>query len=205
MKKNELIAYAMDLCSYIVSFVKVDIRSIVLFGSVARGTFDEESDIDLFIDLPMKKTKTMEKKIKNIIHSFMRSKRIEKWKLIGIKNDFSVIVGNLEDKSWTDLKRSIISDGVFLFGKYKAVPQKTKQYMIFSFKDIKPEKKRIRVFRNLYGYKIDRKKYSGLIETLDGIKIGKGAVMVPAENSQIIQKLFRKEKLTPNIFEVWMD
>ena len=205
MKKNELIAYAMDLSSYIVSLANFEIRSIILFGSAARGTSDEKSDIDLFIDIPIKKTKPLERKIKALVNSFIKSERIKKWRLMGLKNEFSLIIGNLEDESWANLKRSITSDGLLLFGKYRALPKKTKQYVIFSFKDISPEKKRIRVFRNLYGYTISGKKYTGLVETLNAIKIGKGVIMIPAENAQIIRELFRKEKITPEIFEVWMD
>ena len=60
LKQNELIAYAMDFASYLIS--KVDgIHRIILHGSIARGDFDDESDIDLFIDVSDIK---MEKKIK---------------------------------------------------------------------------------------------------------------------------------------------
>ena len=58
-QKNELIAYAMDFSSYLLSKVS-DIDKIILHGSVARGDFDEDSDIDLFIDCDEK----LNKKIK---------------------------------------------------------------------------------------------------------------------------------------------
>ena len=52
MRKDDLISYTQDFISLL--FQNLDsglIRSIVLFGSVSRGDFDKESDIDLFIDL----------------------------------------------------------------------------------------------------------------------------------------------------------
>jgi len=52
LSQNEIIAYAMDFCSYLISKIDKGINSIILYGSIVRGDFDEESDIDLFIDTP---------------------------------------------------------------------------------------------------------------------------------------------------------
>ena len=57
MERNELIAYAMDFASYLESKIE-GINRIILHGSVSREDFDEESDIDIFID-------TKEKNLKN--------------------------------------------------------------------------------------------------------------------------------------------
>ena len=49
IEKNELISYALDFVSYLVGKGK-NINRIILYGFVARGDFDKESDIGLFID-----------------------------------------------------------------------------------------------------------------------------------------------------------
>ena len=51
MKQETLVAYSMSAGSYLVENVP-GIRNIILFGSVARGKFDKESDIDIFVDVP---------------------------------------------------------------------------------------------------------------------------------------------------------
>ena len=52
---RELVAYALDFTSFLLDRLPErtiqSIKSIILFGSVARGTADKDSDIDLFIDV----------------------------------------------------------------------------------------------------------------------------------------------------------
>ena len=52
MKQTNLIAYAAHFVSFVLDHgVLQKINRIILFGSVARDIFDEESDIDIFIDV----------------------------------------------------------------------------------------------------------------------------------------------------------
>jgi len=48
-----LISYSIDFVSFLIQKTKSreKIKNIILFGSVARGEADRESDIDLFIDI----------------------------------------------------------------------------------------------------------------------------------------------------------
>ena len=111
-KRNELTAYALDFVSYLIS--KTDkIDRIILYGSIARNDFDEQSDIDLFID-------TKEKVTQKILDNYYKTKKYKEWELKGISNPISIITGGLDSKEWQDLKRSITNTGIILFGKYKA-------------------------------------------------------------------------------------
>ena len=155
-KRNELIAYALDFTSYLLS--KSDkIEKIILYGSVAKEDFNENSDIDLFID-----TKEIETKINKILEDYCKTKKFKQWELKGINNPLSIISGKLDSNEWKDLKRSIINTGIILYGKYKAKAEKTNQYTLFSFENIKPNKKRVAVFRKLFGFKQAGKSYSGI-------------------------------------------
>jgi len=70
MKNNELVSYAMDFASYLA--LKVDgIDRIVLYGSVVRGDFDENSDVDLFVDSCEK----IEKKVEKSLEDYRSTKR----------------------------------------------------------------------------------------------------------------------------------
>ena len=99
----------------------------------------EESDVDLFIDADEK----IEKKINRILDNYYNTKKFKEWELKGINNGISIIVGELDNDDWEDLKRSIMNTGIILYGKYKAKPDKTNQYTLFSFENIKPNKKNI--------------------------------------------------------------
>ena len=51
MERENLISYAANFVSFLLDEkIAKHINRIVLFGSVARGNFDKESDIDVFID-----------------------------------------------------------------------------------------------------------------------------------------------------------
>src|SRR3989344_5312595 len=114
MERNELIAYAMDFASYLISKVE-GVNKIILHGSIARGDFNDNSDIDLFIDAHDKK---MEKKIHTIEDNYYKTESYHRWKLKGLKNDLSLIIGKLDSDEWKDLKRAILNTGLILYGKY---------------------------------------------------------------------------------------
>ncbi|MBU0977349.1 MAG: nucleotidyltransferase domain-containing protein [Nanoarchaeota archaeon] len=199
LTKNELISGAMDMASYLVS--KTDgIDKIILHGSIARGDFDEESDIDLFID-----TNLSQKKIQKIAESYYKTEKYKNWKLKGLDKEFSLIIGRLDSGEWKNLKRAMLNTGIILYGKYKAQAEKVNHYTLFSFENIKPHSKRISVFRKLFGFTQNKKNYPGMIEKINAVKIGKGAVLVPIEHAQKISSYLKEKKVTPRVYDFWTD
>ena len=134
MKREDLIAYSASFVSLLLEEpITKDIDTIILFGSIVRGNFDEESDIDMFIDTK----KDIEKEVQRTLMLFRKSMTQKKWELKGVKNELSIKVG--EVKKW-GLKRDILSDGIVLYGKYKAVPENVEYYLL-----IKPSFKKFRL------------------------------------------------------------
>lgn len=199
--KEELVSYSMDFASYL-KLQFPQIKQIILFGSVARGNFDEESDIDIFLDV---KDKTYEKKIKKWVQRFYNTEKSKKWELRGITNDFSVIIGNVDSHEWDNLRRSMMSDAFVLYGRYESHPKKMEQYFIITFGDIKNATKRVSLYRRLFGYTVNKRRYTGLVEKYNGKKLGAGVIFMPAKSSMEIETLFKKKKLNYKIFEVWSD
>jgi len=187
MERNEIIAYAMDFASYLVSRSE-GINRIILHGSVARGDFDSESDIDLFVDITDKKS---EKKIRIYEENYYKTNSYKEWKLKGVDNEISLIIGKLDSDEWKDLKRAIMNTGIVLYGKYTAENKEAKHYVLFSFENIKPESKRVGLFRKLFGFNAGKKKYSGLAEKFNMRRIGKGTILVPIEpDTSFMSKVF---------------
>ena len=199
-ERNKIIAYAMDFASYLISKFD-DADRIILHGSIARDDFDEQSDIDLFIDTEKKN----EKKINKILEDYYNTQKFKEWKLKNIKNSFSMIIDKLDNKEWKDLKRAIMNTGIILYGKYKADTEKINHYTLFSFENIKPDKKRIAIFRKLFGFKIGNKGYKGLFEKINAVKIGKGAVLVPIEHATDIKKFFQEKRVPVKLYDLWSD
>ena len=191
-------AYAADFVSFLTERIDIDnIKRIILFGSAARDEASSESDIDLFIDIIGSK-KSIETHIKKIKEEFLKSTRYQNyWILKDIKNDIKPIIGELE--KWKDLKNSIISNGIVLYGKFEEMPRGAAHKTLLSWENIKPESKRVLLSKRLFGYKKGKKSYKGLIQKYNGERIGKGLIAVPSANTRIFLKLFRDMKVAVKI------
>lgn len=198
MERNKLISLAMNFSSFLVG--QVDVKSLILFGSVAKNNFDEESDIDIFIGCD----KRNEKKIKQILELYKKTEEYEKFRLEGVKNELSIKIGDLDD--WKDLKRSIISSGITLYGSYRGTPDKINHKVLFllNFEGISRAEK-VRIWRNLYGYtqKVGKKIYisKGKVEK----KMGRGAFLVPIQDSQDIINYLRKHRIKYSLLDIWTE
>ena len=206
--RNKLIAYAMHFASFLIER-GVRARKILLFGSVASGEFDKESDIDLFVDADKKEVKKVIDSLLGLQNSFEKTFG-EKWRLKGVNNQFSITAGDINLKVWEDLRRTIQSYGIVLYGQYSEPPKDMQPFLIFNlnFQNIGRAKK-VSLWRRLYGYtqKVGKKSYksSGLLENLGGARIDKGVVFVPASRSSEFKGFLGKNRISYSLIEVWSD
>jgi len=80
---SEILAYIYDFLSIVFENEEIidEIKEIILYGSYAKKTYDEESDIDLFFNIKNKdKSKEVEEKLKKTLKSF-EIKAEKTWKL----------------------------------------------------------------------------------------------------------------------------
>lgn len=203
MKRESLIAYASSFVSFLLDReLAKDIEKIVLFGSVARGDFDSESDIDLFIDTK----KDLQKPVNQVFSLFLKSDTQKKWSLKGLKHELSLKVGNIEE--WR-LKRSVLSDGILLYGKFQEMPNDLKYYGLFalSLKNFRKSTK-VSIWRKLYGYKQKTKSktyiFSGIVEKLGGKRMD-NSLVIPINKREELVNFLKKEKIDYKIKEVWSD
>jgi predicted nucleotidyltransferase len=206
MNRYELIACAMDFSSFLLkSSIAKDIRNIILFGSVARGDFDSESDIDIFVEA--EKGRAIGNEVAKLLSAFEKSETHEKWKLRGLKNPISVKTGELE--RW-ELYRSVISSGILLYGKYERLPKDAKYHFLFVLDFRKMDRSRkVKVWRELYGYKqkVGEKVFvsKGILEEISGKKIERGVIAVPAEQKEKILEFIKKNSIKHKIIEIWAE
>jgi len=192
--------YASYFVSYLITELKdlSNINSIILFGSAARDETTKDSDVDIFIDVN-KADKKFGEKIKKIEEGFYKSREALLFKAKGVDNKINVVVG-LIDK-WPDLKKSIESYGLVLYGPYISKGVKGRKYVIIFWDGVR--KNRGAFLNKLYGFKTGGKAYKGLIEQLEGRRIGKSSVMLPVEHREEIFKLIKKYGVNARVFEVY--
>src|SRR3989338_4771549 len=199
--KSKLIAYAMDFASFLIQKTndKEQIKQILLFGSVSREEDTQESDVDLFIDL-IREDKKIENELKEILNQFMQSSKFNNyWKLLGIKNELRLVIGELN--KWEDLKPSIISNGITLYGKFQS-DIKGEHKVFFIWENIKPNSKRVLFNKQMFGNTQGKKFYDGLLQKYKAERLGKGCIIVPIEHSNVFHNLFKKYKITVKIKKV---
>ena len=199
---SKLIAYAMDFSSFLIQKIKEKekIRNVILFGSVSRDEANKNSDIDIFIDL-VNEDKMIEKEIFDILKKFLDStKNKNYWRPLGINNEIKLTLGMLEKRK--ELKSSIISNGILLYGKFKSEIKRGKYNVFFIWENIKPNSKRVLFNKQMFGYKQNKKFYRGLIQKYNGERIGKGCIVASLENSNVFHKLFKKYKISVKIKKV---
>ncbi|MBU0459339.1 MAG: nucleotidyltransferase domain-containing protein [Nanoarchaeota archaeon] len=202
MKKNELIAYAESFTSFVIEKLKTNIKEIILFGSVARGDFSQSSDIDLFFNVQNKNDITKCKtELKNLERKFYKSKIFIQWKQKGITNIIKPKIGILEQ--W-GLKRSIISDGLVLYGKYKS-DLKGEGYLLIVLGIIKDVTKRNKITRTLFGRSENNYSTKGLISEVGGKKLAPTILIIPLQFSDKIITFLQKEKISFQLYELWSD
>jgi len=195
---SELISYALDFASFIIQKIKEKekIKNIILFGSTAREEATPESDIDLFIDTI--NNAKIENKLNKCLDDFQDSTKYKNyWKPLGIENKIKLTIGQLD--KWKELKPSITSNGILIYGKFKPETTEGKHKIFLIWENISPNSKRVLFNKQLFGYKQQGKFYQGLLQKYSGERLGKGCIMVPLEHSNLFHKLFKKHKISVKI------
>lgn len=208
---NEILAYIYDFLSIAFEneLIRKETREVILFGSVAKKSYDEKSDIDLFFNITNKgKINDVEKELREILKSFA-VKAENSWRLKKISFPISFIVGLLEDERWVSLKEEIISSGKVLYGQYKEIPNKISQkYLIYYSLNNLKRKEKMRFIRGLFGYSVKKgkKEYKqkGLLESLSGIKLSSNVILVNQQDLSEIKLFFNKNKVKYKIIESWI-
>lgn len=208
MKKSEIYSYVYDFVSHLMERVDIlSVKSIILFGSVSRGDFDMESDVDLFIDT--KKEVHIENEVKSVLNEFYAHSR-KTWVLRGVENQIKPIVGDLDSSKWANLRREMASNGFVIYGNYAPTLEYKTHYILITYyiHMLKPREK-ASFIRSLFGYslKSGKKKYvqEGLLKQVSGIKLAKSVFMVPAEQWDKVYNIFSKygDRILFEKREVW--
>ena len=194
-------SYASYFVSYLLTNIKEKsrIKRIILFGSVAKDEAEKNSDVDIFIELN-NKNKKIEKEINKILENFYKSREALLFKSKGIDNKINIISGKLSN--WKDLKDSIESTGIILYGQFSSSEIGGKKQVIIFWDKIGIN--RGAFLNKVYGFNSGNKKYSGLIEKYSGKKLGKSCLIIPIEHRNDFLSLVKKYKVNAKIIEVYI-
>jgi predicted nucleotidyltransferase len=194
-----MLAYVYDFLS--VFFDKLldrkSVRSVILFGSMARKEQRSESDIDLFVDVNPSFINEIQATSREAVNEFeLRSERT--WKLRGITHPFSVIVGDLQSEQWKELRNEMAIYGVVVYGRRDhEVQNKNRTFISYDLSRLKQHQK-MAALRALFGYTLKKGKKvyrrEGIVSSLHAEKLS-NALLVDREHAQNIRDVLRKNNV----------
>ena len=177
-----------------------DINNVILFGSISQNSAIKDSDIDLFFDVDLSNSgqKKLKARFNKITDNFYNTQTAMQFRLRGIDNRISIQVGRLDE--WKELKDSIVSSNILLYGKYQAQTEKIKQQILFSWENV-DSKVRGAFLNKMYGYNVGKKHYKGMVERFGGSRTGKAVIIVPLKNKDVFMDVFKKYNIQYIVYE----
>lgn len=179
------------------------VRSAALFGSTARGSATEDSDIDLFIESEPER----EEEVARSLY------------LLGGEFDVRFSPVFFRRKEWQrfDLQflESIFRQGKVLKGQLPRLtpldldlqPLRLVSYQTRGIS----QRKRAKLLRAIDGYRtvkrVNGKRYvvekKGFLEEMGGWRVGRGAVIVPEEKIEAFDDLLQRYRAKRHIIAIW--
>ena len=170
------------------------VQAVILYGSYARGDFDEGSDVDLLIVF---------QDPQSLKHGWRSAMKITAKRNIFIQ---AVIMAVNELRS-SALLSSILREGKILYSTQSfnlLGLAKFKPYALITYNlsKMSPNRK-IKCIQTLYGRKSGKYTYKGVLTQLNGLKIGRNSLMIPFENIAKLTDFLDKEGITYVVRHVW--
>jgi predicted nucleotidyltransferase len=168
------------------------LQAVVLYGSFARGDTSPKSDIDLLLIFNSKaEARRQEERVAEIL-TRARVKRLIVPTCMGIE----------ELRESPDLLFNVLRDGKVLYrriGVESLIPGNALgggPMVIYEF-DLAglSHQKKVKLNRVLYGVQVGKYSYAGLVEQRGGHRLGKGAIMVPADTEAEFDGIFNSNKI----------
>jgi len=168
---------------------------IILFGSYSRGEQEEGSDIDLLTVFRDERS--------------LKENQEEIYKITAKSNLFlQVITLTIKELKSSHLLKSVIRDGkaYYLDREMKKLLNTIYvPYALITYRmtNLKPKDK-VTFIQKLEGRGKGKYRYKGLIQELNGYKVGKGVIMIPVKNLKKIKEYLEKKNVDYVIRYVWV-
>jgi|SRR3989338_6975376 len=196
---HSLRAMASFFASYLLDRFGDNIRQIFLFGSVARGEATADSDIDIFVDVS-----NIKSRILPAANDFEKTTNCKLFRSMGVKNPLRVISGNINDARHEDLRLAIASEGIILYGRGLQASAKNQPYLLVWWTAPKKQKQKVEFLRYIHGRQEKEKRYEGLLQKLNGLKVGRSTVLVPIRHKLELLKTLRRYKIKYLLKNIWV-
>lgn len=178
----------LDLDSLVKAIANVEgVVAIILFGSRARGDYDEHSDYDLLV-------------IFDDEESMWRNRR-KLFENVGKLGLFTQVltrsIREFAKKTEPTFRQNVLEQGIILYLRYPfqapAFCENLRPMAIvsYSMKNLRQAEK-MKVVYQLFGKKVKGRSVGGVVEENDGTRLGDGCFMIPIENLEKITHIMNE-------------
>lgn len=175
-----------------------DVRTVILYGSFARGEDTSRSDIDLFIV-------TTKKRSQDTIQNTIINLELE------IDRSIQPTIRTVDElrKTDTGLLQNVFQEGKILYLKEPtdmpvSLLLRQKPFLIYTFQiSSLSQKEKARFNRYLYERTRRGYKYKGFLQEIAGQKLSPGCVIIPYIYKNRITRVFKKYKIKYKYLKVW--
>lgn len=188
-----------------------NLEAVFLFGSAVKGELHKKSDIDIFLmfNSPDRNPEIEEegKKAQKIAFKIENK--------YNLKNPFSFVFFNKGESIDSDFLWEVVKDGITLYCKPEIIVGqeeflKPAALISYTYGEI-PQKDKMFVKRQLYGYKVKKKyKNKEYINEREGIvskygkKSGRATFIIEAKKTDEILELFDERKVKYSLTKIWL-
>ena len=187
-----------------------EIESIVLFGSLESGKFNEESDIDICVLFKRATPKILE----NTIFNYFLTLEKELNRSIQCVFFFPEEINNWD----TIFIENILAEGQLLYGNSNyydtliiALEFRPYQIITLNLRALNSSSK-MKLIRILYGYNTTKKysgklykyKKEGIVKKMQGMKLGRGSFIIPEKILLLVEYKLKEFDVKFSNFRVWM-
>ena len=172
------------------------VLAIVLFGSFARGDYDEGSDIDLLILFEDKAN--LNKGWDNIIE-------------ITSKSDLftQTITLTVDEFISSPLLHPVLREGKILyqrkdFNLNNLISFEPYVIVTYDLSTIHKSVDKVKFIHRLFGRKAGKYSYKGILDSLGGFKVGRNAIMLPFKNLNGLTEFLDKNNVRYVLRYVWL-
>ncbi len=195
---------------FVENVTRFDIFYLVLFGSASKEKEKKDSDIDLFVVMNTKEDVDKHEDIEKIKKAAFQLER-------KYDRDIQLLITNRNyDRVEDYTVQKIFSEGIILYARSPEITMNGIRVEPFSFVSYNlsglSHSEKMRFRNELYGYstmrKYKKKTYKnikqGLLDKLNGIRIGLGTVMVPKHALAPLEKMLGAYKIAYKEREAWV-
>lgn len=170
--------------------------SVLLFGSYSRGDFDEGSDIDLLV--VFKDKQKLNANLKKIYQTTAKTDMF-----------FQVTALTLHELKHSPLLAPALREGKVYYGNEplkKLLTTRQKPYALITYTtaNLSPKERTI-VAQKLQGRAYHKYRYNGLVQKLNGYKVGKAVVMIPLDKIKTLTKYLDGKDIQYTTRHVWLE